>query len=139
MSLSDKRCCYVGAPEIFALSHACLIVSEAFGGDICYLVGSATQKRDFRDVDVRLIICDEKWTALFGSQNNGEVVPFWSLVCTSISEYLTNRTGLKIDFQIQSMTQANGPMHGNKARVPLAIYPSGIGPAWKELEWSHHP
>lgn len=121
----------LGAPECFALSHACLIVEAALG-ETCYLVGSAVDRRDFRDVDVRVIMSDEKWQLLFGRTQNGELVPFWSLLCTAISEYLSRRTGLKVDFQIQRRSAVR-EADWEKPRQPLAIYPINIGPAWRDL------
>lgn len=129
MKMAGDRTCYVGAPEIFGLVHALLIVEAAFG-DECYLVGSATERREFRDIDVRMIFSDEKWSALFGSGENGKLSAFWSLLCTSISEYLQKRTGLKIDFQIQrrsSVTQADW----NKVRDPLCMFVTNHDPDWK--------
>jgi hypothetical protein len=44
---------------------------------------------------------------------------------------MAKRTGLKIDFQIQrrsSVKQSDWEKH----RTPLAIYPSNIGPEWKD-------
>jgi hypothetical protein len=133
---SSHRYCWVGAPEIFALEHVSSFVAHCFGEWCCYLVGSATQSRDFRDVDVRLILGDKKWHTLFGAGENGEVLPFWSLVNTAISEYMAKRTGLKIDFQIQSMSQANGEMHGKKRRNPLGAYVDTNAPKWSKLKWN---
>lgn len=128
--------CYIGAPEVFSLSLICDQVAKAFGEHVCYLVGSALQRPDYRDVDVRLIIGDAKWHALFGSNENGELSIFWSLICTSISEYIEKRTGLNVDFQIQSMTTANGALHGKRKRQPLGMYVSGDEPNWQTLEWN---
>ena len=50
-------------------------MEQAFGS-ICYLVGSATKRPDFRDVDVRMILDDEEFHALFGRELRVE--PFLS-------------------------------------------------------------
>ena len=47
---------YVGAPAVFALEQACAQVCEAFAGFGCYLVGSAIDRPDWRDVDIRFIM-----------------------------------------------------------------------------------
>ena len=135
MTEEHKKHCYLGAPEVFSLGHICAFVSKAFGGDVCYLVGSALEKPDFRDVDVRLIMRDKKWRTLFGDAQDGQILPFWSLINTAISEYISKRTGLRIDFQIQSMSQANGKLHGGKRREALNVYIDSEGPDWKDIGW----
>lgn len=104
-----KRLCWVPAPALFNLNMACALINESFDGYDCYLVGSALQKRDYRDVDVRLILRDEVWDRLFGSELPGrpDMNPLWSLMCSSISVWLQTQTGLPVDFQIQRATQAN--------------------------------
>ena len=90
---------------------------------------------DYRDVDVVLIIPDEKWAALFGTCQNGEVMQFWSLLNTSLSEYISKRTGLRVDFKIQSMEQANGPQHEGKRRTPVGLFINHNEPEWTKKEW----
>lgn len=126
---------YVGVPEVFSLGHCCHFIARAFGEHTCYLVGSATERPDFRDVDVVLIVPDEKWKALFGALDNGEVMPFWSLMMTALSEYTSKRTGLRVDFKVQSMTQANGAMHGKKPRHPIGLFVDHDCPEWTTKEW----
>lgn len=132
-----KKACYVGAPEVFSLGQVCEVIAHAFGEHACYLVGSCLQRPDYRDVDVRLILGDRKWQMLFGEGDNGEVLRFWSLINTALSEYIAKRTGLRIDFQIQSMTQANGKMHGKKPRQSVGVFiDMDHEPAWSLSEWS---
>ena len=112
------------------LAHACLIVEDALG-EQAYLVGSATESRDYRDVDIRMIFDDDKYETLFGEAYS-ETSPFWSLLCASISEYLQNRTGLPVDFQIQKrsrVSEADWP----KERIPVSVYPGNVRPAWASL------
>ncbi len=113
-------------PEMYALNAACLAMEAAFGKECwgIYLVGSVMDgKRDFRDVDVRVIMDDETFAVRFpdvetGKEGHGN--PWWALVCTSISKSLQQQTGLRIDFQIQSQTAANRD-HGHKRRNPLGL------------------
>lgn len=118
--MSD-RANYVGAPEMFLLNQACRMVEEAFPfGYGTFLVGSSLHKRDWRDVDVRTIIPDEDYLRLFpGDLEASWRHPTWSLICSSIALYLSKASGLPIDFQIQSFTEANkrygGPEHKRSA------------------------
>lgn len=50
--------------EFAILNDACIPVAEAFDSHP-YLVGSATERADYRDVDLRLILMDEEFDRLF--------------------------------------------------------------------------
>lgn len=116
--------CYVGAPAIFALEMACRQINEAFGGHHCYLVGSVLERPDWRDVDVRYIMGDEEFDALFpGTRENGtwEFDPRWLLLTVSISERLSKVTGLPVDFQFQPQTHANERHKGPRNAMGLRI------------------
>lgn len=110
---------YLPAPHFFNLNHACIVINEAFGQ--CYLVGSATERRDYRDVDVRCIMEDPEFDRVFPKKpSNPRVDAAWSIVCASIALWLSQHTGLPIDFQIQKQTKANEQHDG--PRQPLGIF-----------------
>ncbi len=109
----SARHSYLSTAELARLNHACLPVAEAFPMSV-YLVGSATERPDFRDVDVRVILQDEEWDELFAGK------PFvWSLFCLGVNEYLSRVTGMPIDFQVQRMTEANEKHPSAGSRIPL--------------------
>ncbi len=118
---------YVGAPAIFALEEECKKINEAFepsdGLGHCYLVGSALERQDWRDVDIRFIMSDAAFEALFPAacvdNARWEADPRWCLLVIAISERLSKVTGLPIDFQFQPMTFANA-RHA-KARHALGM------------------
>ena len=123
---------HAGGPETEALGHALLIVEKAFGAQ-CFLVGSATKTTDFRDVDVRMIMEDEAFAQLFGTEfHRHSLNPFWSLLMVSISEYLQKRTGLPIDFQISPRSGVK-EADWDKERVPLTMFMdrSDDSPPWR--------
>ena len=97
-ALAVGRGSFLGFPAHDALSQACQFVGQALD-ETCYLVGSVLETRDYRDVDVRVIMDDDKFIALFGRDPG--LNAFWSLLSVSISEYLRRRTDLAVDFQIQ--------------------------------------
>jgi hypothetical protein len=103
------KACHVGAPAIFALQTECREIARAFDTFGIYLVGSALERADWRDVDVRMIMDDADFDALFPDATDGgwEFDPRWSLLTVAISAHLSARTGLPIDFQIQRQTHAN--------------------------------
>ena len=115
------RANYLGAPEAYNLNNVASVLNEAFGYNN-YLVGSAITKRDFRDVDIRCILDDAEFERLFpGCTQNYSTYGLWSLMCGAISEWISHRTGLKIDFQIQRQTDAN-VQYPKEARHCLGLF-----------------
>ena len=107
---------YVGAPAIFRLELACQQINAAFnGGKIsfghCYLVGSSLERADWRDVDVRFIMSDAEFAELFPECNMApgtwEQDPRWLLMTGWASKWLSEQSGLPVDFQFQPQTHAN--------------------------------
>lgn len=97
------------------LDAACRLIVHAFGPP--YLVGSAGigGNATWRDVDVRLILDDAEFDAIFGTNRQR-----WELLSLAIGDYLRQRTGLPIDMQIQRQTEAN-EIHPDKPRNPLGM------------------
>lgn len=103
---------YLGAPAAFKLELACQHLGRAFGGYGIYLVGSVLQRPDWRDVDVRMILSDKEFADLFpGCGSNWEFDQRWLIMTVAISHWLSDQTGLPIDFQFQPATHAN-EVHG---------------------------
>jgi len=103
------------APPNIGVGSPAILLLEAFGdwvfrafGETAYLVGSATRGKDWRDVDVRLILADETYDALFGdAPRNPQYHALWTLLCAALSALAKQQTGLPVDFQIQRQTWAN--------------------------------
>ena len=117
--MSARKVSYLTTADFARLNDACIVVRDTFRGDYVsgiYLVGSSSQRPDFRDVDVRVILADEEFDRFFAA---GEL--FWGLFCLGVSEHLCRITGLPIDFQVQRMTEANEKYGdaGNHPRNPL--------------------
>lgn len=113
-SAKPKKGIYTGAPACFALEMAMQQVCEAFGvhkGKYfsgCYLVGSALERHDWRDIDIRLIMQDELFAETFpDAGSNWEFDAKWLLLTVAISQWLSKQSGLPVDFQFQPMTHAN--------------------------------
>lgn len=102
---AKPRHTHLSTLELAELDEACRIVNKAVdapSGFGCYLVGSATERSDFRDVDVRLILPDENFDYLLGERK-----PQWAALCRIFAAFLRLKTGLRVDFQIQRATEAN--------------------------------
>jgi hypothetical protein len=111
MSGSSRKS-HLTTAEFARLNDACVPVTAAFDSPP-YLVGSVTERPDYRDVDLRVILPDEEFDQLFGGR-----VLLWSMVCLAIGHYLRDVTGLPIDFQVQRMTEAN-EKHPGTHRNPM--------------------
>lgn len=124
-SPARNKTSYVGAPAIFALELAIRDVNDAFDSYGCYLVGSALERPDWRDVDVRCIMSDEAFSAEFPgctmASADWEFDAKWLLLTVSLSERLSRVTGLPIDFQFQPQTHANSRHKKQRSALGLRL------------------
>lgn len=122
------RANYLPAPAFFKLDHACQYINSALGDFGCFLVGSSMERKDWRDVDVRFVMEDANFDRLFpdiGDMNPSKCA-LWSLMCVTISDWLSNQTGLPIDFQIQRQNRANTLHTGPRSALGIFLaYPGG--------------
>lgn len=107
MTTTETGAAGVGMPATLHLDAFGREIDAAFG-HLPYLVGSAARGKTWRDVDVRLMLPDDEFDALFPDHTSpGRTDGRWSLLCAAISELGKLRTGLPIDFQIQRTSDAN--------------------------------
>lgn len=119
--------CYVGVPAIFKLELACQQITEAFcGGQFghIYMVGSATERPDFRDVDLVCILHDADFNKLFPDvadieRGIWEHDTRWLLLTIMISDWLSSLIGMTVDFKFQAMSFAN--KYHAKHRQPMGL------------------
>lgn len=113
---TKARAALLTTTELYHLDQACAVVARAFEGEHPYLVGTAGigGAEKYRDVDVRLMLDDDEFAAVCPTRER------WELLCLAIGSYLSDRTGLPIDFQIQRTAEANSRF-GDKPRNPLGI------------------
>lgn len=111
---------YLNTVDFARLNFACLPVWEAFGDT--YLVGSTLETEVWRDVDIRTILPDDEFDAIFGGREH-----FWSITCLGIATYLRQVTGLPIDYQIQRMTEANAKHTGVRNPIGTRARPYAGG------------
>lgn len=112
-----------GMPASLYLDEFGLLVHDVFG-EHPYLVGSAGQSKDWRDVDVRLILSDEKYEAWgLGDPRHPQQNAKWVALTLAFAALGQRMTGLPVDFQIQQRTFANDAYKGER-RSALGV------PAW---------
>lgn len=105
---------FLSPPDLFRLDWACRPIRIAFDTPP-YLVGSALDRPDYRDIDLRLILDDQRFKGLVSG--SGDML---LLLNIALSGLITATAGQRapIDFQIQSQTEANG-VAGK--RVPMGL------------------
>lgn len=84
-----------------------------------YQVGSSlTEKRGWRDVDVRLILSDADYKGYFGDPytpgHDGARLLMWDLAWSALGQKMTK---LPIDFQFQQQTLANDEFPGVRSAL----------------------
>lgn len=112
---------YVGMPAAMMLDEFASQVQAAFG-ETPYLVGAATTSKQWRDVDVRLILPDDDYELLgFGDPHFPSTNQKWWAMCLAFSALAKQMSGLPVDFQIQQRTGANKKYKG--PRIALGFTP----------------
>jgi hypothetical protein len=110
---------YIGMPAALYL--------DEFGNHLwnyfntpAYLVGSVLTNKQWRDVDIRLILADEVYEAMgFGHPDHTHCNVKWVAICMAFAELGRKITGLPIDFQIQQRTWANKHYQGERSCIGL--------------------
>jgi len=118
--MSSAPWCHLDAPDLDRLDLASVLVCEVL--DTPYLVGSCLERPDYRDVDIRVVLDDERFAELF-TRPYPHHDPLRHLIQAAISEHYVKATGLRIDFQIQQRSWANEKYPSAGGRHPLGIYP----------------
>ncbi len=126
---------YLSPPDFQRLNWACIPITQAFG-EPPYLVGSTLTRPDFRDIDIRLILDDAVVDRMlchstFGHHENGDPARVRLLLNIALSDLIARSANARapVDFQIQSMTEANVPEHGmrNPLGILRAVQPIQLG------------
>ena len=107
------------------LEDWCRMVRVIFG-TTPYLVGSATERADYRDVDVRVVLDADRFAAL--SRGRLDSIRFLN---RALSVWGQRETGLPIDFQVQCGTETDvfpTPTHAMGVRDWSLIPTSGVPP-----------
>jgi hypothetical protein len=94
------------------------VIIRDYFGHVPYHVGSSVTSKAWRDVDVRLILPDDEFIDRFGSIHASYVDPRFAAIMLAFSALGTHMTGLPVDFQIQSQSDAN-KKYGDQVRSAL--------------------
>jgi hypothetical protein len=130
---AKRRAAMLTTTELHHLDQACTVIAAAFGTHP-YLVGSAGTLNDGtvpRDVDVRLMLGDAEFAAACPTRER------WELLSLAISAYLSERSGLQVDFQVQLTSIANEKYPANRNPLGLGRVFAGGGdgtPDWASYD-----
>jgi len=105
-----------GMPAGIWLTKFGMLIFDAFG-HVAYHVGSSLSSKQWRDVDVRLILPDDEFKDLFGDNQNAETNKKLAAVTLAFSVLGKHMTGLPIDFQVQTVTHANKAYPGPRSAL----------------------
>lgn len=108
----SRRSRYLLVSEVELLRAWGRELYHAFG-EMPYLVGSALRTKDWRDVDVRIMLDGDKYDMLIRYINP-------RILNLSLSLWGQKATGLPIDCQVQQVWSANED-YGDQPRDPLAL------------------
>lgn len=109
--MSEKhRSSYLTVSQHYDLNVACHAL-HPFGFGVFH-VGSSLTQPDYHDVDLRCILADEEFDAMFNGDNLKRL-----FLDTTVSEWIAARTGLPIDFQFQRQSDANREFKGRRNSV----------------------
>jgi hypothetical protein len=111
--MAQDRVNFLTVSQNYDLNIACRPLS--FFGYGTFHVGSSITRSDYHDVDLRCILGDSEFDALFNSQDDSKL----KFLNVAVSEWVQARTGLPIDFQFQRMTEANEKFKGPRNSMGL--------------------
>lgn len=106
--MDKQRVNFLTVSENASIKLAAEPIDRAFAGSLgCYHVGSSITTPNYRDIDIRMIMDDTQFEAIFGpTAASPACLDRWFLICWALSEWMQKRTGLPIDFQIQRQSEA---------------------------------
>lgn len=103
------RASWLTVPQQFLLNAACRPLKDFGYGT--YHVGSSLERDDYHDVDVRCILADDEFDGMFSREGGVNRLAFLN---AAVSKWISDCTGLPIDFQFQRATEANEQFKGRR-------------------------
>jgi len=115
MGVPEVELVSTGMPQGIWLAKFGVIIRDYFG-HVPYHVGSSLDRKDWRDVDVRLILPDDEFEERFGTVKNhaNKKLAAITLAFCALGKEMT---GLPIDFQIQPESHANEVYPGTRSAL----------------------
>lgn len=113
--MSGRRGSSLGPAEMFILNQWAAALRVVFE-EPPILVGSVTRAEAWRDVDVRLMLDQDRWDTL---TNHGDADQL-QILNVAFTMWGQRCTGLPIDFQFQQVDEANAE-YPTGQRIPLGF------------------
>ena len=110
---------YVGMPAALHLDEYARYLRHAFDSEV-YLVGSSLYTKEWNDLDVRVILSDDRFKAMgFGDPETRFRNKKWISLCLAYSCLGEKMIGHTIDFQITQ--QSYDDIHCKGRREPIGL------------------
>lgn len=123
----------VGMPDALKLEQFGALLARAFCGGTYHAVfhvGSSLQTTAWRDVDVRVMLPDDRYEALgLGDPERPHSNPRWVALTLALSALGREMTGLPIDCQLQQITHANANHSGGRSALGVRSMVPSLEPA----------
>lgn len=110
--MSKQRSYFVTKSQHFMLNNWGEQLAELFNGNCAYHVGSSLERRDWFDIDVRILLEPQQYRHLKETMN-------LDVLDAIVSQWGATVTGLPIDFQIQDRDEANNEYSGTRNAMML--------------------
>ncbi len=112
---------YVGMPAALHLDAYARHLRAAFDTNV-YLVGSATARKDWHDLDIVVMLDDKAWADTgFGAPNKRFWNGKWISLCLAYSVLGEKMIGKPVDFQIQPEAYAKANCRGPHPYVEIGL------------------
>ena len=106
------RVSWLTVSQAYSLNVVCRPLAAIGYGT--FHVGSSLDNPNYHDVDLRCMLPDDEYDRMFDSDRGDGFLLFLN---AAISEWISSRTGLPIDFQFQRATEANATFTGRRNAV----------------------
>ena len=115
----------VGGSQYVKLCSFGMFLHEVFG-EQAYQVGSSVDGKNWRDVDVVVMLSNDCFWSWAGT--HGFHGARWKGICAAFSALGKEMTGLPIDFKIQPVKWANERYPGARNAIGMRIYQDFVDP-----------
>lgn len=115
----------VGMPAHLHLENFAWLAYNVFKATPYHVGSSILGSKNWRDVDIRIMLDDEVFIERYGHWNHGHILfdgKKWSAEMMAWSALAHQMTGLPVDFQVQCVSEANkmydpSSGHGREALI----------------------
>lgn len=106
---------FVGMPAALYLDEFARLLRGFFQTEV-YLVGSALERKDWHDLDIRVILPDDRFVE-FGEPDKRFWNLKWTALCLAFTALGEKMIGCKIDFQVEQQSYVEAHCKGARLSI----------------------